>query len=173
MIAGANSAICAAYLFVRRVYLEGGLNDPRKSHDLKLEPTFRFVSFRGSFYQERNQSPLSEIDCCGFAQKAASLRPHSRTNETSPAIYRWDWEEPETKSVKRMAEKVRGSGRYHSAVRFTDYKSVQLFIPAVNCWVLRLDPALGKLKLSAAHINLPEPLIKVPEHQIDLPGVSS
>jgi hypothetical protein len=30
---------------------------------------------------------------------------------------------PETKSVKRRAEKSWGAGRYHAAVRFTDYKS--------------------------------------------------
>ena len=33
----------------------------------------------------------------------------------------------ETKSVKRTAEKIRGSGGYHSAVRFTDYKYSRSF----------------------------------------------
>ena len=34
-----------------------------------------------------------------------SLSPRQRTIENSPAIHRWDWQEPERKSVKRTAEK--------------------------------------------------------------------
>jgi len=46
--------------------------------------------------------------------------------ENSPAIYRWArW--TESKSVKRTAEKVRGSDDYHSAVRFTDYHSLSSY----------------------------------------------
>jgi hypothetical protein len=50
-----------------------------------------------------------------------------RTNDSSPAIHRWAWQQTEMKSVKRTAEKIRRSDRYHSAVRFTDYKSFSLY----------------------------------------------
>ena len=48
-----------------------------------------------------------------------------------------------TKSVKRTAEKIRESGSYHSAVRFTDYKPFCALPPAVNCWATTIRPLCG------------------------------
>src|ERR1700694_3129064 len=46
-------------------------------------------------------------------------------------------------SVKRTAEKIRGSGGYHSAVRFTRLQILSLLSLAVNCWATIIRPLCG------------------------------
>ena len=60
--------------------------------------------------RSQQTTPRPKLRACvlcdlSFAQKVLSDSPRQRTTENSPAIYRWDGDEYETKSVKRSVSR--------------------------------------------------------------------
>src|SRR5205814_1169094 len=73
--------------------------------------------------------------------KRAINRSAQRTNENSPAIYRWDGlVKYEPKSAKRTAENL----NLTSVARFTGFAINSLANPALKCWAIFKRPLRGR-----------------------------
>jgi len=78
-----------------------------------------------------------------------AVQSAKRTNDNSPAIYRWGKAVIGVQSVKRTAELKRiclSNRNFQSVVRFADYVRSSMLFPALKCWAISNRPLIADCK---------------------------